>query len=451
MADKAVKLDPFLQRRGKGLYAVVTIPPSLRDSFEGKRKLVRGLGTQSVSEAHKNNYLEVVAELKDQIKTKREAKARGTGFTFSNQLITTAVTFQKQIDRAENRGDFTKAAEISIDLAIASDDVEAKFGSIAGRTMWMVGNGSPSINQHLETWLAEKHFAERTKADHRTSVGKLVKWLEGIDLVPTISQVTSKVAANFKFSELLAKKVNPKTANKLLSGVRTYWKWLMDHGLAEDNPWTGKSLPKQHLPKDELERPFTDNEVIALYAGNADQRMRDVMTIAALSGMREEEIYQLTVADCEDGCFDIKKSKTNAGVRKTPIHSELAIIMERRLKNKQPKDFLIEEGKATGWGGARAMSFSKRFATYRRRCGVDEVPDGKRRSLVNFHSWRRWFITKADQAGLRREDIERVVGHKVQGMSLGLYSGGASLDQLKAVVASVKLPNGVSLTAKPNE
>ena len=143
--------------------------------------------------------------------------------------------------------------------------------------------------------------------------------------------------------------------------------------------------------------------------------------------MRKEEIFQLRVADCADDLFNIRRSKTNAGIRKVPIHPDLVSTVEARCAGKAPDEFLIHEAKAGGgWGDERSMPFSKRFQTYRISCGVDELLPGHKRSRVNFHSWRRWFITKADQAGLRREDIERTVGHKVQGMSLGLYSGGAS-------------------------
>jgi integrase len=132
-----------------------------------------------------------------------------------------------------------------------------------------------------------------------------------------------------------------------------------------------------------------------------------------------------------------------------PIHRDLVNTVQARCAGKADEEFLIHEGKAgTGWGEERSMSFTKRFQTYRISCGVDELLDGHRRSRVNFHSWRRWFITQADRAGHRREDIERTVGHKVQGMSLGLYSGGASIEQLEVVVESVKLPSGIVVDAE---
>jgi len=81
------------------------------------------------------------------------------------------------------------------------------------------------------------------------------------------------------------------------------------------------------------------------------------------------------------------------------------------------------------------------FTTYRRGVGVDEVIPGKRRSLVNFHSFWRWFITKTEQADQPESIIAVVVGHKSQGMTLGRYSAGPLIEQARGCVEAVKLPN----------
>ena len=60
---------------------------------------------------------------------------------------------------------------------------------------------------------------------------------------------------------------------------------------------------------------------------------------------------------------------------------------------------------------------------------MEEVVPGHRRSLVNFHSFRRCFITKAEQADQMEHIIAVVVGHKRTGMTLGRYSGGPLLEQ----------------------
>jgi hypothetical protein len=49
-------------------------------------------------------------------------------------------------------------------------------------------------------------------------------------------------------------------------------------------------------------------------------------------------------------------------------------------------------------------------------------------------------VTKAEQAGQPEHLIATVVGHKRPGITLGRYSSGPLLEQLRVVVESVKLP-----------
>ena len=86
--------------------------------------------------------------------------------------------------------------------------------------------------------------------------------------------------------------------------------------------------------------------------------------------------------------------------------------------------------------------FGKRFARYREALGVDDRRDGRRRSLVNFHSFRRWFVTEAEQAGQPESTIAAVVGHSEgrRSITFGVYSGGPSEGQLRRCVEAVQLP-----------
>ena len=95
------------------------------------------------------------------------------------------------------------------------------------------------------------------------------------------------------------------------------------------------------------------------------------------------------------------------------------------------------------------MPAVKRFSRYMRALGVAVVVEGKRRSLINFHSFRRWFVTKAEHAGQPENIIASVVGHKRQGMTLGVYSGGPNAAQFRACVESVKLPEATTIAQTP--
>ena len=63
----------------------------------------------------------------------------------------------------------------------------------------------------------------------------------------------------------------------------------------------------------------------------------------------------------------------------------------------------------------RSQKVVRPFTIYRRKRGVDDVPEGARQFCVDFHSFRRWFITKAEQVKQPVHFIEALVGHSANG------------------------------------
>lgn len=123
-----------------------------------------------------------------------------------------------------------------------------------------------------------------------------------------------------------------------------------------------------------------------------------------------------------------------------PIHSDLAGIVARRCNAKPAGAYLFPELGDPNRYGDRSPAISKRFNRYRATIGVHEKEEGRRRSRVNFHSFRRYFITKALQAGQPARVVQQVVGHKLQGVTEGVYFGGDTIEAKRACVEAVKLP-----------
>lgn len=177
--------------------------------------------------------------------------------------------------------------------------------------------------------------------------------------------------------------------------------------------------------------------------GEPDPGMMDVMLIAALTGARLDAVIDLRVGECADGWFTFKPQKKEASARDVPIHPDLSDLVAARVKGKAPEDDLFPE-----WPGPtakdsmreRSAYFSKRFTRYRRDLGVEEVVEGKRRSLVNFHSFRRWFITKGERADIDANLLAAIVGHKRSGLTLGRYSEGPEMPAAQKAVAKIRLP-----------
>ena len=307
------------------------------------------------------------------------------------------------------------------------------------------GDATP-LAPMLEAWLVEADIEARSKGDHRRALGELIEWGRGEGLTPAAEAFDRRVAGRY-VSSLVAGTLAKASVGKRLWSLSQMWAWLIAKGHVEtQNPWKGHSVsqPGRSDRDKEPERPFTDAEVTKLLAGTSDKTLLDMMLIGALSGMRIEEIARLQVRDVDIASHVLTARadpKTTAARRPVPVHPDLQAMILERIKGQPPEAFVIAElGGAPKEGRARSMAISKRFGRYREEVGVAENRDGQRRSLVNYHSFRRWFITKAEQAGQQENIIKSVVGHKRAGVTLGTYSGGASLDQRRACVEAVRFP-----------
>ncbi|WP_375276179.1 hypothetical protein [Methylorubrum thiocyanatum] len=244
-------------------------------------------------------------------------------------------------------------------------------------------------------------------------------------------------------------------------------------GHVEGNPWTKQSLSNKDRDRrkrgSELgetdKRPFTDDEVLKLLTGIPDPLLNDFCRVAALTGMRRDEMANLQVRHIQRDVIRVPGTKTAAAVRDVPLHPDLVTLVARRCTGKTTDGFLFDElpeqaNAARGRGAPITQSFTRR----RRTLGVDDTPQGERQSRVDLHSWRRWFIRRAVRAleegaqGFTAWTIADVVGHSNEdgplAMTMGRYPGRADHKALRACVEAVRLPApkkaGVAASEGPN-
>jgi len=304
------------------------------------------------------------------------------------------------------------------------------------------------VGTELERFFEDKRgragapLSSRYVSRIRRAVRGLGVWLaaRGSDHVGSVTRYEAGL-----YAEQLSRTCNTgQTATSLITALSSYWRWMARRGVASENPWKDQGLESRTSPNDAEKRAYTDDEVAALLSGDTYETLHDMMRIAALSGMRINEIGRLTVADCADGVFNIRVAKTKAGIRGVPIHSALLPIVTRRCKGKAGDAYLIDELSARkDHTGDRAAKASERFTAYRRKVGIDERKEGQGQSNIDFHSFRRWFVTKAERASQPPHIISAVVGHALarQGETFK-YSDGPGGVLARAVVESVVLPAG---------
>lgn len=440
-----------LKKHGNQYLVILKVPARLRE-IVGKVHLKHPLHTDSLSLANRDKHKHLAA-MKERLAAAERELARRSGKS-ADGLAAEALDWREAIAEAKeaaatdpDRG-WDEHSEDGHDLMLSnladrSEEIERREGTARALAFNQIARGEATpIAPMIDAWLAEKPMKPRQRTDYHRAVSKFVDWLAEARRPSTVEACSRRVAGSYVTEQFANKRVHPRTANKDISCLSSLWNWLEKKGYVAENIWTRQGLEETKAPKGEAKRPYTDTEIATLFAGSPSQLLGDMMAIAALSGMRIEEIAKLIVADVQRGCFDIKIAKTPAGEREVPIHSGLAAIIKRRTDGKSPTDPLFPELPIPKPGSPveRSQKVVKAFTNYRRKMGVDDVVEGARQSRIDFHSFRRWFITKAEQAGQHPHIISAVVGHKRLGITLSLYSGGPLEEQFRACVEAVKLP-----------
>lgn len=448
----ALKGNTYWFRRG--------IPADIRKHFGGRTAHLVNLNTGDIREA-KARRDEVTKECDAAFRAAREGRQTESAEDYIRVIAGEWARHRAESERdarawtANYYGwDPDKIADEETESVGAliqehGERIEAEHGEKAAKRFADIAHGRVAVDHHLEAYLSEALLAPKTKNERRGLIKRFAGWAseEGLPL----PQIGRRQAGEYVASVIAP--MHKRTAKKHLTALKGYWDYLYRRDHAPDGSiWENQMLPDRGRRVErgarEQERPFTKDEVRALLYSpfpsdklgrQFEEQIADAMRIAALTGMRLAEIVTLLVRECGEGAFNVGQGKNVAAVRRVPVHPDLAEIVARRTEGKKPDDWLFQELQRQSNPGD---VFGKRFARYREALGVDDRRDSRRRSLVNFHSFRRWFVTEAEQAGQPESTIAAVVGHSEgrRSITFGVYSGGPSDDQLRRCVEAVVLP-----------
>lgn len=437
------------------------VPRELRDTL-GSR-LVKSTGTKSKAQA-KLARDRIVPGFKKRIEDAWNARGGRKG-----SIVHEALEFRKAFDEAGDKN------------SEAYQDVEALFQERlrelydAGYTeVWVDGDAEsetppgfvpgvkPEARREITLFnrvaagtatpieVPHRRFVEslktkaRSKLDEPRALALLLDWLQARGIEGYIESVTDRVAIDF--TDWLDESTDLSWASKAKyhGRLKFFWAWLVRKQIAKNNPFRELTIQRPETARADDERPYTAEELQRILMGTPleGDRLLDVVKVAALTGARLDAVVDLKVGGLADGYFTFKPQKRERDERDVPVHPELKEIVARRIKGKSPEDELFPEWPAPPKTSVRPRSayFSKRFTKYTDGIGVRDEREDKRRSLTNFHSLRRWFITELERARVREGLIAAIVGHKRKGMTLGLYSGGPEFEEAAEAIALVKLP-----------
>ncbi|WP_457301245.1 DUF6538 domain-containing protein [Phyllobacterium sp. P5_D12] len=419
----------YLVRKGNIWWVKIDIPSDCQAQL-GKRNWVETTDTGDIPTA-KQRRDQIERQVKDVFSAIR------AGTFQQDTLGDLGASLRKAWMTAADHSEEGEFSEKDM-LAMSAKELADRLRPQEQKAFEAAWTGQEDTDKYVSDWLREARLSPKTTAEWKGLTARFQRWAKAQDL--KLAGINRKVAGRY-VAEVLAP-MHPTTAAKHVSCLKGYWAYLMRRShVATDqgNVWTDQLQPQRAKGGDkvamQVERALTVVEVKKLTSETGE--LADLSLVAALSGMRLGEILSLTkeAVVTIDGieCFDLAKAKSKAGVRVIPVHSGLAKLVEARTKS---GPFWPE------FEGLIKASVSKRFATYRRRHGINEIGEGKRRALTNFHSLRKTFVTLARHAGMNEATIGQVVGHEqhgAKGLAFSVYSN-ASTKQMQEVVESVKIP-----------
>lgn len=449
MARPPKKLPPHTQWHRNKIRVVVAVPKDLQADY-GKKTIKVPLGISSPKTAATLAPAKVL-EIK---KGFADLRARRKLDELRDPAVRQAFAYRQEIAAARNAGQDIDAWVLQERGQEACERAGAKYGTATLETCAdiLAGRATPfEIGQ--EDFIRETYSNTRSASDARRIIGRYVGWTQDGNGRPTVEAADRRQAGRYVSWLRQGADLSDKSIGKELSFLSSYWNWLHARGITDaDNPWRGQKIkaPGRRDKKAEP-RPFTSEELRALFDGSPSDRLRDAMWMGALTGARIDELARLQVRDVEDGWLQLnvrERGKSDAARREVPVHPALERLLARLTADKKPEAWLLKvrakEAPAGGSSAKRSDPLSKAFGHYRKRVGVNDREPGARQSNVTFHSFRRWFIQRARDAGQPRYAVRAVVGHQGdEDITMERYGGKPSESALRAVVESVGLPAGV--------
>src|SRR3990172_9815338 len=185
----------------------------------------------------------------------------------------------------------------------------------------------PSLVERFVKYLTSQGKSSFTIVAYKKDLEQFLGYLTSID-VQDAREVKKENIEGF-INKLIADSYTKKSASRKLNSIRTFFRFLRNEGIIEQNPSLDVSHPKytQALP-----RIFSKLEYRALRdLGKEDPRTYALIEILLQTGVKIGELANLRLSDIEEGALKISPYGKNLE-RKVPINKAAQKSIDEYLK-----------------------------------------------------------------------------------------------------------------------
>ena len=307
-----------------------------------------------------------------------------------------------------------------------------------------------TVSQAADAWIAE---LERTGARPQTLDGHRLRVRAFVDHVGDVPLASITRAQAADFLTVIAGGRSNRTVNNYAQTMQSLFRSARNRGrVAGDNPFEDQrrkvaAEKREAFSADEIHKLFAALPLdLAPKAHSPQSALPWAVRIAAYTGMRLEEIAQLSIGDVQERgsnggtvvVFHIHNGdpehhlKNGSSQRSVPVHSALVragLFDYIKGFNEGPlfPGLKRRESKGNKVGARIGELFRKKL-----------IALGMKRDGLCFHSLRHTVAHALEAAAVSQTDAARVLGHAIEGESYGTYSSGPGLARLKAVVEAIE-------------
>lgn len=255
----------------------------------------------------------------------------------------------------------------------------------------------------------ERGLSENTISGYTRDLEKLVLFLETIDLAISPIKIQSHSIKEFVYE--ISKNVSPRSQARIISGLRSFFSYLVFEGYRKSNPTDLLETPKIGL---KLPDTLSESEINSLIAAvdlshPQGERNRTILETLYSCGLRVSEIITLKISDLffEEGFIRVL-GKGNKE-RFVPIHSRAQQLIDLYIKTDRNK---IEPQKGfedTIFLNRRGKGLTRQMIFIILKNLAEKIGLHKK---ISPHTFRHSFATHLLKNGADLRAIQQMLGHE---------------------------------------
>jgi integrase/recombinase XerC len=193
------------------------------------------------------------------------------------------------------------------------------------------------VEAYLKYLRHERNYSRHTEISYYTDLCQFENFIFGIVGEFDIEQIDSDMIRRWVVA-LMEQKVSPRSISRKLSGVKSFYSYLLEHHLAAHNPARGIKAPKANKPLPSFVnyvdmKPLLDEESFLTGAECQFEAVRDhtLVELLYVTGMRRDELIKLRDVDVD---FSAKQMVVNGKRNKQriiPFSPKTAQILNKYL------------------------------------------------------------------------------------------------------------------------